>query len=336
MKIAVDAMGGDFAPANIIEGAKLALTAFPAIRKMALVGDEAAVRAECDRVGLRDRRVELVPAADVVLMTDSAVQAVRRKKQSSINVAVDLVKNGDCDAVVSAGHTGAAVASATIKLRTLPGVGRAGIASPFPNEYGVCHLIDAGANVDSRPVHLFQHAVMGSVYARHVLGRSDPVVGLMANGEEEGKGNDATREAFALLKASKLNFRGNVEGRDLFMSPIDVIAIDGFCGNLVLKGCEATAKVLFKWLKQELKSTPFRTLGAIMAKGAFKDTYRKSSYETYGGSPLLGVNGIVVIAHGSSSALAIKNAIRVGVEAITHAVNPHIEEEIARYGTVVT
>ncbi|MDA0814099.1 MAG: phosphate acyltransferase PlsX [Verrucomicrobia bacterium] len=331
MKIAVDAMGGDFAPANIIEGVKSALADYPAIEKLALVGDESMIQAECERIGLRDRRIEIVPASEVVLMSDSAVQAVRRKKKSSINVAMDLVKSGDYEAVVSAGHTGAAVAAATIKLRTLPGVERAGIASPFPNEHGVCHLIDAGANVDSKPVHIFQHAIMGAVYARHVLGRENPAIGLMSNGEEEGKGNEASRGAFELLKASDLNFKGNVEGRDLFMSPFDVIAIDGFSGNLVLKGCEATAKVLFKWLKQELKSTPFRTLGAIMAKGAFKDTYRKSSYETYGGSPLLGVNGIVVIAHGSSSALAMKNAIRVGKEAISHAVNPHIEEEIARH-----
>ena len=189
MKIAVDAMGGDFAPANVVEGAKSALAEYSAIEKLALVGDEATVRAECDRIGLRDRRMEIVHAAEVVMMSDSAVQAVRRKKNSSINVAMDLVKGGDYGAVVSAGHTGAAVAAATIKLRTLPGVGRAGIASPFPNEHGVCHLIDAGANVDSKPVHIFQHAIMGAVYARHVLGRENPAIGLMSNGEEEGKGN---------------------------------------------------------------------------------------------------------------------------------------------------
>ena len=268
-------MGGDFAPANVVDGAKLALSDYPAIDKLALVGNERLIKAECDRLALSDRRVEIVPASEVVHMTDSAVHAVRRKKNSSINVAVDLVKSGDYGAVVSAGHTGAAVAAATIKLRTLPGVGRAGIASPFPNENGVCHLIDAGANVDSKPVHLFQHALMGAVYARHVLGRENPAIGLMANGEEEGKGNEASREAYEMLKSSHLNFRGNVEGHDLFMSPIDVIAIDGFCGNLVLKGCEATAKVLFKWLKQELKSTPFRTLGAIMAKGSLQGYLQK-------------------------------------------------------------
>jgi glycerol-3-phosphate acyltransferase PlsX len=331
MKIAIDAMGGDFAPENIVGGAHLALNDYPEIERLFLVGEKPVVANECAKQGLSDPRVEIVNATEVVEMTDSSVTAVRRKKDSSISVAVDLVKSGHCDAVVSAGHTGAAVAASTIKLRLLPGVERAGIASPFPNEHGVCHLIDAGANVDSKPIHIFQHAIMGAVYAKHVLGKESPAIGLMSNGEEEGKGNDATRGAFELLKSSDLNFTGNVEGRDLFMSPIDVIAIDGFSGNLVLKGCEATAKALFKWLRQELKMTPFRAMGAVMAKGAFKDTYQKSSYETYGGSLLLGVNGIVVIAHGSSSALAMKNAIRVAAESIRHAVNPHIKEKIAKH-----
>ncbi len=301
-----------------------------------LVGDEKKVKAELDRQRVPSKRITIVHASQVVEMTDSAAMAIRRKKDSSIAVAVDLVKAGTCDGLVSAGHTGAAVAASTLKLRNLKGIDRAGIASPFPSEHGVCHLIDAGANVDSRPVHLFQHAVMGSVYARHVLGQKSPVVGLMSNGEEDSKGNDVSKEVFKMLKDSPLNFRGNIEGRDLFQSGIDVAVCDGFIGNILLKGCEATAKTMFKWLKEEIYATPFRKLGAVMAKGAFKATYKKGNYESYGGSPLLGVNGVCIIAHGSSSALALQNAIRVASEVIAHEVNPHIEEAIAELGQSTT
>lgn len=323
-------MGGDKAPQAIVEGARDALAALGFVEKLFLVGDEAALKAEAGRLGFRDRRLEIVHASQVVGMGDSPVESLRKKKDSSIAVAVDLVKRGDCEAVVSAGNTGAAVAAATIKLRNLPGVERAGIASPLPNEHGPCNIIDAGANVDARPRHLLQYAIMGAVYARHVQGKENPVVGLMSVGEEEGKGNDLTREVFELLKGSGLNFRGNVEGHDLFETKLDVVVCDGFTGNVVLKSCEATAKIMFKWLKHEINSSPFRQLGALMAKGAFRATLERGSYETYGGSPLLGVNGICIIAHGSSSPRAMMNAIRVAAESVRHQVNPHIEEEIQR------
>lgn len=325
-------MGGDKAPQAIVEGTRDALNEFSFIDRLLLVGDEATLKSEIDRVQLRDRRVEIVPATEVVGMGESPVQAIRRKKNSSISVSVDLVKNGDCEAVVSAGNTGAAVAASTIKLRTLPGIERAGIASPLPNEHGPCNIVDAGANVDAKPRHLLQYAIMGAVYARHVQGKENPVVGLMSVGEEEGKGTDFTREVYDLLKSSNLNFRGNVEGHDLFETKLDVVVCDGFTGNIVLKSCEATAKVMFKWLKHEINSSPFRQLGALMAKGAFKATLERGNYETYGGSPLLGVNGTTIIAHGSSSPRAIKNAIRVAAESVRHHVNPHIEEEIHKAG----
>ncbi len=325
-------MGGDKAPQAIVEGARDALAEFSFIDQLCLVGDEDTLKREIDRLQLRDRRVLIVPSSEVVGMGESPVQAIRRKKDSSISVAVDLVKSGDCEAVVSAGNTGAAVAASTIKLRTLPGVERAGIASPLPNEHGPCNIVDAGANVDAKPRHLLQYAIMGAVYARHVQGKENPVVGLMSVGEEEGKGTDFTREVFDLLKASRLNFRGNVEGHDLFETKLDVVVCDGFTGNIVLKSCEATAKVMFKWLKHEINSSPFRQLGALMAKGAFKATLERGNYETYGGSPLLGVNGVTIIAHGSSSPRAIKNAIRVAAESVRHHVNPHIEEEIQKSG----
>jgi len=330
MKIAIDAMGGDFAPRNIIGGAKAALDEIPGITRLLLVGDETRVKAEVQSQGLPYAKIEIVHAPDVVEMGESAAKAVRRKKHSSINIATDLVKSGAAAAVVSAGHTGAAVTAATLKLRNLPGVERAGIASPLPNEHGVCNLIDAGANLDRRPIQLLQYGIMGSVYSRHVMGARNPRVGLMSVGTEDDKGTDFTKEVFALLKASHLNFIGNVEGHDLFESPVDVVVCDGFVGNVVLKSCEATAKAMFKWLKLEIKSSPIRSLGAILAKGAFQAVRDRSSYEVYGGSPLLGTNGVCIIAHGSSSALAMKNAIRVAAESIHHRVNPHIEEEIAR------
>jgi len=327
-------MGGDNAPQAIVSGAGQALDDFDFIDQLLLVGDEARLERELDRLAIIDRRVEIVHAAEVVGMEESAVQSVRRKKKSSISIAIDLVKSGEASAIVSAGNTGAAVAASTIKLRTLPGVGRAGIASPLPNENGPCNIVDAGANVDAKPSHMLQYAIMGSVYARHVQGKPNPIVGLMSVGEEEGKGTDFTREVFDLIKQTDLNFCGNVEGHDLFETPLDVVVCDGFTGNIVLKSCEATAKVMFKWLKHEINSSPFRQLGAIMAKGAFKATLERGNYETYGGSPLLGVNGICIIAHGSSSPRAMRNAIRVAAESVRHEVNPHIQEEIQRYASL--
>lgn len=328
MKIAVDAMGGDFAPENVIGGVKLALEAYPKIGKIFLTGDESRVKAEIDRQSVPGSRIEIVHTTEVVEMHESPAKAVRRKKDSSISRAVDLVKDGTAAAIVSAGNTGAAVTAATLKLRTLPGVERAGIASPIPNEFGTCNIVDAGANVDAKALHLLQYGIMGAVYAEHVLGSKNPTVGLMSVGTEESKGTDFTREVFAMLKASRLNFIGNVEGHDLFETKLDVVVCDGFVGNVVLKSCEATAKAMFKWLKHEIVATPIRKLGALLAKSAFMAVKERSSYESYGGSPLLGTNGICIIAHGSSSALAMKNAIRVAAESVDHRVNPIIVEQI--------
>jgi glycerol-3-phosphate acyltransferase PlsX len=331
MKIALDAMGGDYAPKNTVAGAVEALREFPKITKLYLVGDEARVKAELAANKCKDPRIEIVHATQVVEMSDGAVESVRRKKDSSVSRAVDLVKNGDADAIVSAGHTGAAVAATTIKLRTLPGVERPGIASIIPTESNVFVLIDAGANIDARPMHLLQYGIMGSVYSKHVLKYANPAIGLMSIGDEDVKGSDFTKEVFKLLKESKLNFRGNVEGHDLFKNPVEVVLCDGFVGNVVLKTCEAIADAIFDWLKHELKKSPVRMAGAMIAKGAFKAIKKKTNYEEYGGSPLLGVNGICIIAHGSSTPKAVKNAIRVAAESITQQINPQIVEEIKKY-----
>lgn len=336
MKIALDAMGGDHAPLVNIVGAKQALALYPKIEKIFLVGDEEILKAECLAQGLSGERIEIIHAPEVVAMHESGAKTLRTKKNSSIAVATGLVKSGDADAVVSAGNTGAAVATATLKLRTLKGVERAGIASPMPNEHGVCNLLDAGANPEATPQHLVTYATMGAIYAKHVMGVQNPVVGLMSNGEEDEKGNSLTKETFKLLRELEatgncpFSFKGNVEGHDLFETKLDVALCDGFTGNIILKSCEATAKAMSKWLKVEFKRNPFRVLGAAMSRGVFKAVKQRSSYESYGGSPLLGVNGVCIIAHGGSSALAMQNAIRVGMETVQQSVNPHIEEALER------
>lgn len=331
MKIALDAMGGDYAPQNTIKGAVMALREYPYITKLYLTGDETAIKRELAANNCSDPRIEIVHTTQIVEMSEHAVEAVRRKKDSSVNRAVDLVKNGSADAVVSAGHTGAMVASTTIKLRTLEGVERPGIASYLPTEHNVCVLIDAGANVDARPEHMLQYAIMGTVVSQQVLGFKNPAVGLMSIGGEDAKGSEFTKEIFKLLRKTKLNFRGNVEGHDLFEKPVEVVLCDGFTGNVVLKTCEATATAVFNWLKRELTANPVRMAGAWLAKDAFRAIRKKTNYETYGGSPLVGVNGVAIIAHGASSPLAIKNALRVACEFVERQINPRIVEAIKAY-----
>jgi glycerol-3-phosphate acyltransferase PlsX len=336
MKIALDAMGGDFGPPHIVGGAVLALQEYPHIDKLFLVGDTPQIEAELKKRGCNDRRIEIFHATQVVEMKDSAIDAVRRKKDSSVSRAVDLVKKGEAAAIVSAGHTGAAVAATTIKLRTLPGIDRPGIAAIIPSETNIFVLIDAGANSDAKPEHLLQYAIMGSVYSRHVLGYSNPCVGLMSIGGEDVKGSELTKEVFKMLKQSSLNFRGNVEGHGLFDDPVEVVVCDGFVGNVILKTCESVAGAVFNWLKHELTQNPVRMTGAFLARNAFRSIKKKLNYEEYGGMPLLGVNGICIIAHGASTPLAIKNALRVAAESIEQQVNPHIVEEIRRYHETTT
>ncbi|MDQ3414611.1 MAG: phosphate acyltransferase PlsX [Verrucomicrobiota bacterium] len=331
MKIALDAMGGDFGPPHLVGGAVLALRQYPQIDQLFLVGDTPQIEAELKKNKCNDRRLEIVHSTQVVEMSDGAVQSVRRKKDSSVSRAVDLVKKGDAAAIVSAGHTGAAVAATTIKLRTLPGIDRPGIAAIIPSETNIFVLIDAGANSDARPEHLLQYGIMGSVYSRHVLGYNNPSIGLMSIGGEDVKGTDLTKEVFKMLKRSSLNFRGNVEGHDLFAHPVEVVVCDGFVGNVILKTCESVGDAIFKWLKHELTKNKLRMAGAFLAQEAFKAIKKRVNYEEYGGSPLLGVNGICIIAHGASTPLAIKNALRVAAESIEQQVNPHIIEEVSRY-----
>ncbi len=329
MKIALDAMGGDFAPQNPVAGAVQALRDYADI-SVIFVGDETKIRAELSKhnVSALSERMEFHPASQVVDMTDSGIDSVRKKKDSSVSRAVDLVKSGAADAVVSAGHTGALVAASTIKLRTLPGIDRAGLAVLIPAEGGVFLLIDGGANIDPTPEHIVGFAIMGTIYARELLGCPEPRVGLLNIGTEPGKGNEFSQECFELLSNAPIRFAGNVEGHGLFKRPVEVVVCDGFTGNVLLKTIEGLAKSIFSWLKQELKASPIRMLGALLAKGAFTAIRDRTSTDEYGGTPLLGVNGICIKAHGNSSPRAMRNAIRVARAAVDQQINKRIVEAI--------
>jgi glycerol-3-phosphate acyltransferase PlsX len=329
MRISIDAMGGDFAPGEIVAGTLQAAEKINGIETLYLVGDEAAIKAELEKhSGPVPSCIEIVHASEVVTMADSPAVAVRRKKDSSIARSIDLVKEGKADAIFSAGNTGAAVAAATLKLRTLQGVDRPAIATVMPTSTNPFVLLDAGANPDSSPEMLQQYAVMGSIYSREILGVKNPTVGLLSIGEEEAKGNEMTKKTFSLLGQSHLNFIGNVESRDLFEAKVNVAVCDGFVGNVVLKTSEAVAKMISRWLKQMFRANLLRKLGALLAMGAFKEIRSTADPASYGGAPLLGANGVVIIGHGSSNAFATFNGIRVASEAIDHDVNHLIEAEL--------
>jgi phosphate acyltransferase len=325
-------MGGEHAPQNIISGAVLALQENADLSKLYLTGDAARVEAELRKLRCNDGRIEVVHTTQVVDMGDSGIDAVRKKKDSSISRAIDLVKEGKAEAAVSAGNTGAAVAASTIKLRMLPGIDRPAIAALMPTEKGSHFVLcDAGANPDATPQQIVDNAIMALTYCEHVLGRKNPCAGLMSNGSEEYKGNELTRQAFDLLKASRLNFHGNVEGHDLFEGRVDVVVTDGFTGNIVLKTSEALAKSLFHLLRKHLTSTLTRKIGGMLCKPGFKEIRNVTDSDEYGGMPLLGVNGVTIIAHGGASALAVKNALRSACETIGHKLNPRIIEQVQRH-----
>jgi len=331
MRIAVDAMGGDFAPQAIVDGALLAMRECADIERLFLVGDESAIRAELQRHKGKTDRVEVRHASEVVGMGESPAIAVRRKKDSSINRAMDLVKSGEADAVFAAGSTGAAVTAAKLKLRTLPGIRRPGIAvaMPTPADKPIV-IIDGGATTDCTPEILMQFAVMGSAYSQQVIGQMEPKVGLMSVGSEEMKGNALSKETYELLEQSPLRFSGNVEGHDLFEGKVDVVVCDGFTGNVILKTSESVAHAIGHWLKREMTKNPLRILGSLLLSGGLRSLKKKTSQKTYGGAPLLGVNGICIIGHGSSDATAAKNGILQAARAVRLRLNESILEGVSK------
>jgi len=327
MKIAVDAMGGDHAPDVVVEGAVAAVKEYPGTQ-VVLVGDEARIVSLLKKAKYAGPDISISAASEVIEMCESPANSVRRKRDSSIVVGVNLVKEGKADAFFSAGNTGAVVCAATLSLRLLPGVERPGIGIIMPSLKGISLLIDVGANIDPKPVQLLQYGIMADVYMRCILNKPSPTVGLLNIGEEESKGTDFVKETYELFEKSHLNFIGNVEGRDLFSGKSDIIVCDGFVGNVALKVSESVAEAMQIFLKRHLKSNPLGLLGALLLKTSFSRFKKDIDYAEYGGAPLLGVDGVVVIGHGRSSAKAIKNAIRVSKEEVERKFNELITEAV--------
>jgi glycerol-3-phosphate acyltransferase PlsX len=326
-------MGSDRAPAPEVEGAILAARHHDV--EVLLVGREPQVRAELARHDHRDLPIRIVSASEVIGMDEKPVEAVRGKRDSSMRVGVRLVREGQADGFVSAGNTGAAMATAILTLRTLSGVDRPALAAVFPTALRTpCLMLDVGANVDCKPIHLEQFAVMGEIYYRTIYGAQRPRVGLLSVGEEESKGNELTLEAHRRIKQLPIHFVGNVEGRDLYNGNVDVIVCDGFMGNVALKVSEGLVVTMTSMLRESLKVTYTRKLGALLSRRAFEDFKRRLDYSEYGGAPLLGVKGVCIIGHGSSTAKAIKNAIRIAAETARGGINAIIEQEVAGIQTL--
>lgn len=329
MRIALDVMGGDHGCGVAIKGVKLALAADSRISAIHLVGNQEEIGAALSSCSLKDPRLHVVHASEVLTMDDKPLESIRKKKDSSLVRAIELVRNNKSDAVISPGNTGALVAG-SMKLGRLEGVERPAIACRFPSRTQDFILLDAGANATCEPLHLAQFAVMGSVYAREILGMERPRVGVLSNGTEESKGNELTRESARLCSQLDMNFLGYVEGFDLFNDGVDVAVCDGFVGNIVLKTAESLSRAIGHILKAEIASSAVRQIGAVLAKGAFAGLKRRVDPEVYGGAAILGLNGIVIKAHGSSREKAIASAVRVAAEEIGHRINETLSHEIAR------
>lgn len=314
MKIVVDGMGGDRGSEEILKGISQALNEIPDIN-IVVVGKEEKLNSLIDKLKIKRERLEVFNATEVIEMSDDPVQAVRKKKDSSLNVGLELVKKGIGDAFVSAGNTGAHISASQLKLRRIKGILRPAIATVFPCKKGNFVFMDMGANADTKPEFINQFATMGSVFAKEILKKENPTVGLLNIGSEEGKGNEVTREAFELLvENSSINFVGNIESRDMMSGDIDVIVTDGFTGNMVLKTAEGIAGFIFDMLKEEIMKSTLAKIGFFFMKNALKKMKNKMDSSEYGGALFLGLNGISIKAHGNSDAVAFKNAIKVANE----------------------
>lgn len=335
IKIAVDAMGSDQAPAVEVDGAVQAAAEYGI--PIVLVGREDRVHDQLRRHDTANLAIEVVHASEVITMEESAATAARKKRDSSIRVAARLMRDAGISGIVSAGNTGAVMASVKMVLGTLPVVDRPALSTVLPTQKGKpAILLDVGANVDCKPHHLEQFAIMGDIYSRAIFGIRRPRVGLLSIGEEDSKGNELTKEAFKSLKRAPINFIGNVEGRDIFKGDVDVIVCDGFTGNVALKLSEGLIETFSAMLRQELEKTLAAKLGYIFSEKAFRAFRRRLDYSEYGGAPLLGIKGITIVCHGRSNANAIKNAVRVANDFCKHNVNLAIETEFTKLGITRT
>ena len=328
-------MGGDHGCGVIIAGVKRALEETDGISAVYLVGHKDRIHDALPPRGFRDHRVRVIHAAEVIEMEDEPVAAMRKKKDSSIARAAKLVRDGQADALVSLGNTGGIFAAATFGVGRIEGVKRGCIATVMPRHETEFVLVDAGANIECKPFHLAQFAVMGNVYSREVFKRKNPRVGILSNGTEDSKGNELTLETFRLCKKLNLNFIGNIEGHDLFKEHVDVVVCDGFVGNIVLKTAESLAIAMFSMLKRELMHSAQRKLGAFLATGAFQSIRRRMDPEVYGGAPMLGFNGLVFKAHASARERAVASAIRVTASAVKNQINKVIARDIAAANKVL-
>lgn len=329
MKIALDAMGGDYAPAVNIEGALDTINNFDDV-EVILVGNESILLRELDSRRFPPSRISVKHASQVVGMDESPAAAIRKKRDSSIRKGIELVKHGEADAFVSAGHSGVVMATALLVLRASELVDRPAIATIMPTLKAPFVLIDAGANIHCRPENLLQFALMGSTYCRVILGRVEPKVALISTGEEDTKGNELTKETFKLLKEADINFVGNIDGKDIFTGDVDVIVCDGFTGNVILKTSEGLADALIRMLKREVANLASGRIGYLFMKPALKNFKKKTDYDEYGGAPLLGINGTCIISHGRSTAKAIRNALRVASDFASKKVYEIISSTIAK------
>jgi len=338
-RIAVDAMGGDLGPAEVVAAVKLALNQYAQLNPIILVGDEAVLGPLLAHAGLHcGQRLTVHHASEVITMDDKPLMALKRKKDSSMLRAIDLVKSGEAAGVVSCGNTGALMAGGTLRLRTMDGVARPALAAVVPREGGHFVLVDAGANPEARPEHLVHNAILGSHYCRVMLGVASPRVGLMTIGTEEGKGNALITETNELLRrvGGLLNYSGPIEGFHVFAEHVDVVVCDGFVGNIMLKSWESLVHFFSDVLREELRANPMRATGALLSQGAFRALRNRINPERYGGAPLLGLRGNVLKAHGSSNRQAIKSAIRAAHEIINANVNRQAEADIARANEAIS
>jgi glycerol-3-phosphate acyltransferase PlsX len=332
-RIAVDAMGGDLGPVEVVEAVKLALQQDHGLNPVTLVGDEAVLRPLVDKAGIKDpTHVTIHHASEIITMQDKPLQALKRKKDSSMVRAIELVKEGHASVVVSCGNTGALMAGGTLKLRTMEGVARPALGAVVPRENGHFVLIDAGANPEAKPEHLLHNAILGSHYCSLMLGLPSPRIGLMTIGTEEGKGNALVAETHELLKRANgiINYTGPIEGFQVFADHVDIVVCDGFVGNIMLKSWESLVNFFTGMLKEELRANPLRMSGAFLAQGAFKALKERVNPERYGGAPLLGLRGNVLKAHGSSNRYAIRSAIRAANAMIKADLNHRIEADVQR------
>ncbi len=335
MRIALDVMGGDHGPHATVEGAYLYIKEVADDSHIILVGDELLIRERLEEVPPRyHQNFSIVHAPDNIDMNESPTEAIRRKDKASMVVGLNLHKTGEVDGFVSAGNTGAQLAGSLLALKRIPGVRRPAIGAFLPSEHGMVFMIDVGANVDSKPIHLLQFALMGNIFVSEVFNEKDLSIGLLNIGEEEKKGNDLTIASHQLLKEHLKNFHGNVEGRDIFKGTTDIVVCDGFTGNALLKMAESVMGALVKAIRKNIGSNLFTNLGAFLVKPAFRELKRAYDYEEYGGVPLLGVNGISVICHGSSSAKAIKNALKVASYMHKKNVNHLISARLIKEGHI--